>query len=178
MENRVYLRPLTEDDINNNYLEGFANDDVTSFLEVDGKNLTKEMVISYINAGHESKKYFMYAVCLKENNKQVGNLKVGPIDYKHMLSDLVTVIWDREQWGKGLATDAIKQGNKIAFELHNIRKLTGGIYESNIGSIKAYTRAGWIVEGRLFNHYIVNGKYEDRVLVSCFNPYYDSKSKF
>ena len=168
------MRELTKEDVNQNYLEGFANEEVTEFLEVDGKSLSIEKVIEYIKYGFETKSYFMYAVCLKDNDKHIGNLKIGPIDYKHMLSDLVTVIWDREQWGKGLATDAIKEGNRLAFEKYNIRKLTGGIYENNIGSIKAYTKAGWIIEGRLFNHYIVKGKFEDRVLVSCFNPFYDS----
>ncbi len=172
---RVYLRELTAEDVNDNYLEGFANNDVTEFLEVDGKALSKNSVIEYMKQGRDSKSYFMYAVCLKENDKQIGNLKIGPINYKHMTADLVTVIWDRDQWGKGLATEAIKEGNKAAFEIYNIRKLTGGIYESNIGSIKAYTKAGWIEEGRLFNHYISNGKFEDRIIISCFNPFYSDK---
>lgn len=169
---QVYLRELTEDDINDNYLKGFANDDVDSFLEVDGKSLTRQDVISYIRQGKESKSYFMFAVCLRENDQHIGNLKIGPINYKHMLGDLVTVIWDRAQWGKGLATEAIKLGNKLAFEQFNIRKLNGGMYAGNVGSIKAYTKAGWIIEGTLQNHYLINGKLEDRVIVSCFNPCY------
>ncbi|MGJ8661941.1 MAG: GNAT family N-acetyltransferase, partial [Bacteroidota bacterium] len=127
------------------------------------------------NKGRETKQFYMYAVCLTESGKHIGNLKVGPIDYKNMNSDLVTVIWDRNEWGKGLATEAIKLGNKIAFEEYNIRKLTGGMYSSNVGSIKAYTKAGWIIEGTLQNQYVLNGKLEDRVMVSCFNPCYFQK---
>jgi ribosomal-protein-alanine N-acetyltransferase len=171
---RVYLRPLEPEDINENYLNGFRDDNVVEFLEVNGKTLTKAAVIEYIKKGIDSLTYFMYAVCLKENNEHIGNLKIGPIDRKHALSDLVTVIWNKNYWGKGLATDAIKEGNKNAFNDHNIRKLSGGIYESNIGSIKAYTKAGWIIEGKLQNHYIVDGKLECRVIVSCFNPHYDT----
>lgn len=109
----------------------------------------------------------MYAICLKEDGRHIGNLKIGPIEWKHGTSDLVTVIGDREQWGKGFATEAIKLGNKIAFEKYNIRKLSGGMYASNVPSIKAYTNAGWIIEGRLFNHYVHSGKFEDRVIVSA-----------
>ena len=167
---RIFLRELLEEDVNNDYLEGFKDEHVLEFLEVDGNSLTKEKVLEYIAHGKRTKAYFMYAVCLSENGKQIGNLKVGPIDRKNMLSDLVTVIWDSEQWGKGLATEAIKEGNRLAFNQHNIRKLTGGMYEKNIGSIKAYTKAGWIIEGRLQNHYLVDGKLQDRVIVSCFNP--------
>ena len=117
----------------------------------------------------------MYAVCLIENDQHIGNLKVGPIDNKQKISDLVTVIWNKAYWGKGLASEAIKLGNKLAFEKHNIRKLNGGMYSDNVGSIKAYTRAGWIIEGTLQNHYMHNGKLQDRVIVSCFNPSYFSE---
>lgn len=167
---RVYLRTMTPQDINDNYLAGFANEAVTEFLEVKGSNLTIQKVIDYMNKGQKDNTYFIYAVCLKSNDKHIGNLKIGPIDRKHMIADLVTVIWDHEQWGKGLATEAIKAGNVKAFSEYNIRKLHGGIYEKNISSIKAYTKAGWIVEGRLQNHYILDGKLQDRVMVSCFNP--------
>lgn len=166
---RVFLRELTKEDVTDNYLKGFQSDNVTAFLEVDGKTLTAEDVVDYMNAGRESGNYFMYAVCTNEG-KHIGNLKVGPIDHKHKTSDLVTVIWDEDYWGKGLATESIKLGNKLAFENHNIRKLTGGMYSSNIGSVKAYTKAGWIVEATLQNHYLLNGKLEDRIIVSCFNP--------
>jgi len=167
---RVFLRPLETTDINENYLSGFKDEEVTKFLGVDGKSLTKEEVIRYINEGKNSKSYFMHAICLKENNKHIGNLKIGPIDYKHGISDLVTVIWDRTQWGKGLASEAIRLGINLAFEKFNIRKLSAGIYSDNVGSIKAYTNAGFIIEGTLKDHYMLKEKYQDRVMVSCFNP--------
>jgi [ribosomal protein S5]-alanine N-acetyltransferase len=170
---RVYLRELMESDINEDYLKGFSDDDVLNFLEVDGKNLTKDAVVEYIREGRENKSYYMYAVCLLDSDKHIGNLKIGPINWKHMFSDLVTVIWDKQYWGKGLATDAIKEGNKLAFDKYNIRKLTGGMYANNMGSIKAYTKSGWIIEGKLQNHFIENGKFVDYVLVSCFNPCFD-----
>ncbi|KAB2914715.1 MAG: GNAT family N-acetyltransferase [Bacteroidetes bacterium] len=169
----LFVRELVAEDIKESYLDWFKNDEVTKFLEVDGHALTVQDVIRYFEHGRATKTYFMYAICLKETGKHIGNLKVGPIDWKHGLSDLVTVIGDREQWGKGYATEAIKLGNRLAFEKYNIRKLTGGMYASNIGSTKAYTNAGWIIEGRLFNHYVVEGKFEDRIIVSCFNPHFE-----
>ena len=167
---RVFLRELTESDVNKNYLDGFSNPDVHAYLEVDGSSLTVDKVVDYINMGKESNSFHMYAVCLSDTNEHIGNLKIGPIDQAHQTADLVTVIWNRAQWGKGLATEAIKLGNKLAFNEHNIRKLSGGMYANNTGSIKAYTRAGWVVEARLQNHYLHDNKPVDRVIVSCFNP--------
>lgn len=167
---RLYLRKITVDDVTDEYLSWFADDRVTEFLEV--KNLTRQCVIEYIEMGEKTKKHFMYAICYKENDKHIGNLKIGPIYWKARISDLVVVIGDTEYWGKGLATEAIRAGNQIAFDVYDFRKLTGGMYESNIGSIKCYTKAGWVIEGRLKGHYLLNDNVMDKVLVSCFNPKY------
>jgi RimJ/RimL family protein N-acetyltransferase len=167
---RLYLRELTEADVTDNYLAWFNDDDVTSFLEA--RNLTRESVIEYMNHGRETGTYYMYAVCDNETDKHVGNVKIGPIDLKHNTSDLVTVMGDPNFRGKGLGTEIIKLASAVAFEKYDIRKLSGGMYEDNIASIKAYTKAGWVIEGRLKAHYQLNGKIMDRVLVSCFNPKY------
>jgi RimJ/RimL family protein N-acetyltransferase len=170
--NRVYLRDLTHDDVNESYLSWFRNNEVTSFLEVDGNSLTRQMVTDYIDEGKNSGSYFMYAICLKENNQHIGNLKVGPINHKHRVADLVCVIGDRSQWGKGLATDAIAQGNQLAFDTYDIRKLHGQIYADNIGSVKAYCKAGWIIEGVIEGRYLTPTGPMDQILVSCNNPKY------
>jgi len=167
---RVYLRELTHDDVNDEYLSWFRDNSVTSFLEVDGKSLTKKIVEDYIDEGKKSGTYYMYAICFAENNKHIGNLKIGPINKKHNVSDLVCVIGDKNYWGMGLATEAIKLGNQLAFEKYGIRKLHGQIYADNIGSIKAYCKAGWIIEGVIRGRYLVNGEPMDQILVSCHNP--------
>ena len=46
------------------------------------------------------------------------------------------------------------------------------MYKSNIASVKAYTRAGWVIEGVLKDNYIIENSFEDRILVACFNPQY------
>lgn|SRR5574337_1154250 len=165
---RFYLRDITFDDINEEYLSWFKNEKVTGFLEA--KNLTKEEVEKYISRGIVNKTYYMYAICDITNDKHIGNVKVGPIDLKHNISDLVVVIGNTDYWGNGVGTEVIKLGNKLAFEKHKIRKLSGGMYSDNIGSFKAYTKAGWVKEATLIGHYQLNGKILDRIIISCFNP--------
>jgi [ribosomal protein S5]-alanine N-acetyltransferase len=176
MTPRLYIRELTHEDVTERYLEWFKNNDVTSFLEVDGKKLTKKDVTDYIDLGNTSGTYKMYAICLTENDQHIGNLKIGPINFKHRIADLVCVIGDQSYWGKGLATEAIRIGNETAFEKYDIRKLHGQIYADNVGSIKAYCKAGWIIEGVIKGRYLVNDQPMDQVLVSCNNPKYFNPS--
>jgi RimJ/RimL family protein N-acetyltransferase len=172
MNDRIFLRELKHTDVTNGYLGWFKDNLVTSFLEVDGNLLTKKMVTDYIDEGTNTGNYFMYAICLVDTGEHLGNLKVGPINKKHGVSDLVCVIGDRNFWGVGLATEAIQLGNKLAFEKYDIRKLHGQIYADNIGSVKAYCKAGWIIEGVIKGRYLVNNQPMDQLLVSCHNPKY------
>ena len=167
---RIYLRPLAHEDVTDAYLEWFRDGDVTDHLVA--KNLKKEECIAYMDEGRSSGLYYMYAIVWNENNLHIGNVKVGPINLLDRVSDLVTVVGDKNYWGKAIGTEAIILGNKLAFEKYDIRKLSGGMFASNIKSILAYQKAGWVVEGRLQGHNLHDGKVEDRVLVSCFNPKY------
>src|SRR5690606_15462529 len=95
-------------------------------------------------------------------DEHIGNLKIGNISHRDRISDLVTVIGNKKFWGKGIATEAIQLGNQIAFNALDIRKLSGGMYSGNIGSIKCYTNAGWKIEAILKGHHLKDGKVFDR----------------
>jgi [ribosomal protein S5]-alanine N-acetyltransferase len=157
------LRPLTELDITVRYLAWFADPEVTKYLEV--RNPTKQESIDYIRRGQETGDYHLYAIIV--DGVHIGNLKIGPIQHHHGLSDLVTVIGDKEYWGKGYATQAIKKGMEIAWQM-GIRKLSAGICSGNKGSIQAYVGAGFHIEAVLKKHYIINGNLQGRVCVSAF----------
>ena len=168
---RIYLRELVEDDVTDRYLSWFMDPQVTEFLEV--RNLTCKDVMDYIRAGKETATYYMFAICLNEFGLHVGNLKVGPINRKHMLSDLVTVIGDKYYWGRGIASEAIKSGISLAFNQFGIRKLSASMYSDNLASYNAYIKAGFTEDARLKKHYVLNGKIMDMICVSCFNPQYE-----
>jgi RimJ/RimL family protein N-acetyltransferase len=164
---RIYLRPLEEADIDDRYVAWFADSTVTRYLA--SRNFTAAESKTYLRAGRESRRYFLYAVCLKETDAHIGNVQIGPVNWAHGVADLVTVIGDKVFWGRGFAAEAIRLGSRVAFEVYGIRKLHGAILADNTGSIKAYTRGGWTIEGRLRDHHLVDGVPMATVLVSCFN---------
>lgn len=160
------LRPLTEADVTERYLSWFKDERVTRYLEV--RSPAKQESIDYIRRGKEGG-YFLYAIMVDDTH--IGNLKIGPVQWRHKLSDLVTVIGEPGYWGKGYATTAIKQGVELAFGM-GIRKLSAGAYGDNIGSIAAYTNAGFHIEAVLKGQYLLEGQPQDRVCLAYFNPAY------
>lgn len=167
---RIYLQDIDIKDIDERVISWFDDEELMKYYSNSKNKITKESLIASIEAGKEAGNVFTYGIFDILTFKLIGTIKVGPINHAHKISDLVALIGDRDFLGKGLAIEAIKLGNQLAFSEFSVRKLFGGMYESNIASIKAYTRAGWIIEGRLKGHYSVEGKNEDRILVGCYNP--------
>ena len=170
----LYLKKIGKQDITEDVMNWFSDKDLMKYYSNSQKKITEEILIDAIESGAKKGDNYTYGIFVKDKNLLIGTVKIGPINFVHRTSDLVTLIGNRDYLGKGLSVEAIKLGNELAFNEYDLRKLYGGMYISNISSIKAYCRAGWIIEGRLKGFYIVNGKNEDRLLVACFNPKYFS----
>jgi [ribosomal protein S5]-alanine N-acetyltransferase len=168
----VFLRPLQEVDFTETYVAWFRDPVVTQFL--DARNISRADAIDHWRRGREGNSWHMYAICATEDARHIGNLKIGPIHWRHMISDMVTVIGDRTAWKQGRARAAIRLGIGIAFNELNIRKLSASIDSDNIGSIRAYTEAGFQVETRLKDQFMDTTqsppRLSDKVYVACFNP--------
>lgn len=169
---RIYLNKIENSDITEDVMKWFEDQDLMKFYTTSKQKITKEKLLHSIEVGKGKGNLFTFGIYTIENDILIGTIKLGPIDQVHKSSDLVILIGDRNYLGKGLAVEAITVGNKLAFEEFDIRRLFGGMYESNIPSIKAYTRAGWLIEGRLKGFYWIENRNEDRILVSCLNPKY------
>lgn len=173
----LYLQKISLSDIDDNVINWFNDDDLMKFYTNSKNKISRETLLNSIVEGEKNGNMFTYGIFYIENNELIGTIKIGPINFHHLTSDMVVLIGNKNYHGKGLAVEAIKIGNILAFEKYKIRKLYGGMYESNLASLKAYTKAGWIIEGRLKGQFLVNQVKEDRILVACFNPLHFSEQE-
>jgi ribosomal-protein-alanine N-acetyltransferase len=165
---RVFLSRLVPEDVDDRYLSWFEDEYRLRFYTGSGKVFNQDTILAEISSDRPGGEVYVYGVFVNESELLIGTIKIGPVDSRNQISDLVVHIGDRENSGKGVASEAISLGNSIAFNHLGIRKLYGGMFEANIAAIKAYTRGGWVIEGRLRDHYLVDGQPMDRVLVACF----------
>ena len=164
----IVLRPIKKSDITERYLSWFSDKTVNKFLEIN--NLTKNEVLNYIKTGVNNKSYFMFAVCIEDTGLHIGNIKIGPIKHKYYVTDLVTVIGDKDYWGKGIASNAIKKAIEIAFDTFGLRKVSASIDSLNVGSLKSYTNAGMQVTANIPNYFMHNNNiFSDKIFVGCDN---------
>jgi RimJ/RimL family protein N-acetyltransferase len=78
--------------------------------------------------------------------------------------------------GRGIGTAAITQLVEFAFVRRNLRRIHLQAIASNTGAIRAYEKAGFLVEGRQREHAWVRGHYEDIVRMGLLRSEQDVPS--
>lgn len=163
----VELFLLTPDAVGDAYV-GWLNDpEVNQYLESRFAPQGHASIAAFVAGALASEKDLLLGIRSVALGRHVGNIKLGPINREHGLGEVGIMIGDRGAWGQGLASRAIAMLRDIAAEELGLRRLTAGCYASNIGSRRAFERAGFTVEAVRSGHFLLNGEPEDLVLMGC-----------
>lgn len=165
---RIYLKRLSVDDVTETYV-GWLNDpEINRYLECRFQKHTVEETKSFIESISNDSNY-QFGIYYKENDRHIGNIKIGNINHRHKYADLVFLIGEKDYWGKGIASEAIYLATDFAFDYLQLNKLWGGVYAPNIGSMKAFEKNGYKVEGHYIKQYLINGAYVDAFIYAKRN---------
>lgn len=170
-DNNIILRNITIGDCTNTYL-GWLNDrQVNLFLETRWVNQDLNKIKEFVNCIINSNNSILFAIVVKSNMKHIGNIKIGPINEHYNNADISYFIGDKEYWGKGIATNAIKLVCDYGFNELGLHRIQAGVFDENLGSIKVLKKAGFIEEACFKEALIspINGKYCNHLFFSKIN---------
>lgn len=167
---RIYLRQVKVSDVNGDYCRWMNDSSINRYLESRFTNHTVDSLKEFVERKSSDPDYAFYAIVLKDGGIHIGNIKLGPIDPHHKLADIGILIGRKDCWGKGYATEAIKLLSDYAFGVLGLHKITAGCYEPNKGSLKAFTKAGFLIEGVRKSHCLCDGAYVDDILLGMVRP--------
>ncbi len=156
---RLNLRMMSTADASEAYLGWMRDPFVNQYLEsrYSVPTSTQDLVgfIEYVNASPDS---LLLGIFLREDGRHIGNIKIGPVVTRHARAELGYLIGDRDAWGKGYGSEAIREVARYGIEELGMAKITAGIYETNIGSAKALLKAGFTLEATIPSHVICDGQ--------------------
>lgn len=164
----IYLREVRFSDVNENYYKWLNDSDVNRYLETKYIPQSVENIKKYVEKMDGNPNEIFLAICLRKNNEHIGNIKLGSINWIHSFADISLLIGNKKYWGKGIATEAITLLTGFAFNTLNLNSIKVGCYSDNIGSKKAFLKAGYEEVGRLKKHRYYNGKYTDEVILEKY----------
>lgn len=164
-----YLRKISIDDCNENYLKWMNDPEINKYLESRFTTHTIDSLKDFVNSMNNSDNNVLFAIVDKESDTHIGNIKLGNIHPIHKYADIGLLIGDKNYWGRGIATNAIKLVSEFAFDELNLRKVFAGVYENNIGSIKAFEKCGFKKAYVKKDNYYFEGKFIDAFVFELYN---------
>lgn len=165
----IFLRRLTEEDATEDYVRWMNDPEINQYLESRFYKQSIESCKAFIRSVSNDNNY-QFGIFLKETGKHIGNIKIGSINHYHKYADIGFLIGEKQYWGRGIATEAIKLATDYAFNTLKLHKLWGGAYSPNIGSVKAFIKNGYEQEGIKRSQYLCHGEYVDDIMYGKVNP--------
>ena len=157
----IYLRQLNPArDIGVKYQKWMNDIEVHKYTEQKHKKRSLKDVKHFVIQKNKSKNEFLYGIFLKKTKSHIGNIKLGLINFEHKFAEISYFLGEKELWGKGYITKAIKEIIKIARK-KKLKKLKAGSYKMNFGSKKVLEKNGFIKEGVLKSEIIYKNKRYD-----------------
>lgn len=165
----IELFLLTEGAVGEDYVRWLNDPRINRFLESRYATHTLEGTREFVRGCLASPNTLFLGIrALALGGRHVGNIKLGPIDRRHGLGEIGLLLGEPQAWGRGIGSEAIAAICSIARTQLGLRKITAGCYASNVGSEKAFLKAGFEVEGRRRDHFLLDGQPEDLVLLACW----------
>lgn len=160
---RIYLRRIERSDLDGNYFQWLNDQEVTRWMQNGIFPNSVESMEEYYLATAKSRTDIVFAILLQQGNRHVGNIGLHRIHPVFRSAEIGILIGERDVWGQGLGTEAISLVAGHAFTRMNLNRLSAGAVCQNVGSIRAFEKAGFLHEGLARQAYYCNGAYVDCV---------------
>jgi len=157
----IYLRKIDLADIDNGWLNWINDPKCNKYLSTNGSK-NKASLVQYLEES-KSPNAYMFAVCLRENDKYIGNGRISAIDWTNRKASYGRLIGSSNIKGKGIGTELLILLSYYSFYHLNLQKITTGVVKKNIASIRSNEKAGAIQLGVAKSSELIDGKYEDVV---------------
>jgi len=162
---RLVLACLAEDEVAEDYVGWMSDPEVVRYLETRGGTPTIDSLRAYVAAMRASADSYFFGMFLRDGRRHIGNIKLGPISVQHGRASIGLVIGDKPAWGQGYAAEAVGAVAAWGFDELSLDKITAGSYARNVGSIRAFQRHGFQIEGVQRSHVRLDDGSRDDVVI-------------
>lgn len=158
----VKLRP-TEPDKDAELVSAWANDsEFDRFLDADpAVPYTAKSFQEF--AEKEGENWMEFMICLPPEDKPIGFVGLSSFDWVARNCWVGIGIGERDLWGKGYGTDAMRIILRLAFRELNLNRVNLSVFAYNPRAIRSYEKAGFVVEGAARGFLHRDGKRSDLV---------------
>lgn len=166
---RLYLRPVTADDVSVGYLQALNDPEVVGLTEARHVQWDRQAVLDYIAQSNREGISQFLGIFLKDSDQHIGNIRLFNFSSVHRRLELSIIIFDKSQWSKGYGTEALQAVSQYVFEVLRFTRICADYYAPNAASARMFEKAGFQIEGVFRRHFFLDGQYVDSVRVAKIN---------
>jgi RimJ/RimL family protein N-acetyltransferase len=142
-------------------------------LDVYPVETTKEFVEQVILGSNNAKSYIIVE---KENERSIGVVSLTNIDYKNRNAECIIDIGEKEYWGNGFGSEALRLLLDYAFYEMNLHRVSLRVFSFNDRAIRMYTKLGFRQEGNSRQGLFRDGKWHDVLHMGILqNEYFEKR---
>ena len=140
-----FLRPMREADVKDAYVLGLNDSRVNQYLEVRHHLQTHDSASLFVRMNKDSSDMILWGVWYGEKSQEslVGTVRLHGIYPTESSCHIGVCLFEKTVWGRGLGSQAIRRVTEWAFNTLDIDSVRAGVHVENIGSKKAFLRAGY-----------------------------------
>lgn len=161
---KVRLRPVDARDLLH-FLRWFNDPDVIEFLDLT-LPLTEVAEREWLDSLRERDDILVFVIESTAENRAIGTIGLNTIDARHRHALLGLTVGEKEEWGKGFGTDAVRALLAFAFGAMRLNKVSLHVHADHAPAIRVYEKCGFRREGFLRSEKLRRGEYIDELVMA------------
>lgn len=149
IDKKIDLLPFTGKMVTSSFINWLNDPAINQFLEVRHSIVTLQKQRAIVRKCVKSSNIWYWAIATKTGDI-IGSIKITTDRYG--VGEIGVMIGDSNHWNRGIATEAIRIIGHWAESQKTFHKLSAGSYSINEGSIKAFIKNGFRIEGNREEH--------------------------
>lgn len=143
---RVKLDLFTKDKVNKDYKKWMNDKSITKYI-LKSYQTTFKQLKSYVGSMDNSENYFFRIVDIK-SNKHIGNIRLGPLNFKDKSSNFGIMIGNKKFHNKGYAKEVVELSVDFLFNFLRFKKIKFYCFIDNTPAMKVYEALGFKKKAR------------------------------
>ena len=111
--------------------------------------LSEKKIKEIVEKRAERKNSFTFSIRTLADNSLIGGVGLWVNSWTHSDTWVGISIGEREYWGRGYGTDAMRLIVQYGFIELNLRRISLGLHAYNERALKSYEKVGFKMEGRM-----------------------------
>ena len=121
-----------------------------------------------------NRRFVMFLLMDKESGKIIGRCGLHNWNQDHRRAEIGYVMNDEAFKRKGLMSEAVAAILEFGFTQLNLNRIDAMVGAGNTASLRIIEKSGFVKEGILRQHVLIDGKFEDSILFSKLAGEYEA----